>query len=336
MTKEELIQALQHKIDNKTKPTGSLGQLERIAMQLGLIQQTLSPKLENPAMFVFAADHGLADEGISPYPKEVTWQMAMNFMNGGAAINVFCHQHDIQIKIVDAGVDFDFPEDSPIIRAKIARGTRNMRHEPAMTTDECQKALEQGAKLVREEYEKSCNIIGFGEMGIGNTSASSLLMHRFTGYSIEECTGRGAGLQDAALDRKTILLQEVAEKYTPATPMETLAIFGGFEIAMMCGGMLEAARLGMVVMVDGFIATAAALTACQFEPEVHDNMVFCHTSDEKGHRLMLSYLKAEPVLNLGLRLGEGTGAALAYPILVSATKFINEMASFDEAGVSSK
>ena len=336
MTKEELTHALQHIIDNKTKPTGSLGQLERIALQLGLIQQTLSPQLENPAMFVFAADHGLADEGISPYPKEVTWQMAMNFMKGGAAINVFCRQHDIQIKIVDAGVDFDFPEDSPVIRAKIARGTRNMRHEPAMTTDECQRALEQGAQLVRETSANGCNIIGFGEMGIGNTSASSLLMHRFTGYSIEECTGRGAGLQDAALDRKTILLKEVAEKYTTETPLETLATFGGLEIAMMCGGMLEAARLGMVVLVDGFIATAAALTACQFEPEVRDNLFFCHTSDEKGHRLMLSYMKAEPVLNLGLRLGEGTGAALAYPLLVSATKFINEMASFDEAGVSSK
>ncbi len=332
ITKEQL----QHKIDFKTKPTGALGQLEEIALQLGMIQNTLSPKLENPCLLVFAADHGIADEGVSPYPKEVTWQMAMNFCSGGAAISVFCKQNGIDLKVIDSGVDYDFPVDSPIIDSKIARGSRNMMKEPAMTLDECRLAMTKGASFVKKEVEKGCNTIGFGEMGIGNTSPSSLLMHRFLGLSIEECTGKGAGMVGEQLDHKTKVLKTVSEKFNPQTPEETLATFGGLEIAMMVGAILEAKNQGMVVLIDGFIATAATLTAIQFDASVRENCIFCHASEERGHQLMLSHLGAKPVLSLGMRLGEGSGAAVAYPVIKAAATFINEMASFEEAGVSNK
>lgn len=331
-----LKEQLQHKIDFKTKPTGSLGQLEDIALQIGLIQNTLSPEIKNPSMLVFAADHGLTDEKISPYPKDVTWQMAMNFSAGGAAISVFCKQNNINLKVIDAGVDFDFPEGSGIIDAKIARGSKNMRYQPAMSIEECELAMKKGAEFVQKEAENGCNTIAFGEMGIGNTSPSSLLMSKFTGISIEECTGRGSGLEGEAIDRKTQILKEIFEKYQPKTPLETLATFGGLEIAMMTGAILEAKKLKMIILVDGFIATAATLTAFHFNPQVRENCIFCHQSDEKGHILMLQYLNAEAILKLHMRLGEGTGAALALPIVHSAVNFINQMASFEDAGVSNK
>ena len=327
---------LQHKIDFKTKPLGSLGQLEDIALQLGMIQNTLTPKLEKPSLLVFAADHGIADEGVSPYPKDVTWQMAMNFCSGGAAINVFCKQNGISLKVIDAGVDYDFPDELPVINAKVARGSRNMMNEPAMTLEECKLALKRGAGFVQQESEAGCNTIGFGEMGIGNTSPSSLLMHRFMKLPIETCTGKGAGVEGEKLDHKTAILKTVAEKYDPQTTMETLATFGGLEIAMMVGAILEAKKLGMVMLIDGFIATAATITAIQFDESVRDNCIFCHASEEQGHQLMLEFLQAKPVLSLGMRLGEGSGAAVAYPVIQAAATFINEMASFDEAGVSNK
>lgn len=327
---------LQHKIDFKTKPTGALGQLEEIALQLGLIQNTLSPELKKPTLLVFAADHGLADEGVSPYPKEVTWQMAMNFCTGGAAISVFCKQNGIDLKVIDAGVDFDFPADSPIINAKVAKGSKNMIKEPAMSIGECRLAMERGAEFVRKEAGGGCNIIGFGEMGIGNTSSSSLLMHRFLKLPIEECTGKGAGMIAEMLDHKTNVLKSVSEKYNPQTPEETLAIFGGLEIAMMVGAILEAKKLGLVILIDGFISTAATLSAIQFDASVRNNCLFCHASEERGHQLMLDSLNAKPILSLGMRLGEGSGAAVAYPVIKAAATFINEMASFEDAGVSNK
>ena len=327
---------LQHKIDLKTKPHGALGQLEELALQLGSIQNTLSPKLENPSMLVFAADHGLADEGVSPYPKEVTWQMVMNFCAGGAAINVFCKQNGIDIKVVDAGVDYEFPAELPIINEKICNGSKNMLKEPAMSMEECRQAMDKGADLVKKEAEAGTNTIGFGEMGIGNTSASSLLMHRFLKLPIEECTGRGAGMNGEKLDHKTAILKAVSEKYNPETTGQTLATFGGLEIAMMVGAILEAKKLGMVILIDGFIATAATLTAVQFDASVRDNCIFCHASEEQGHQTMLAHLKAKPVLNLGMRLGEGSGAAVAYPVIQAAATFLNEMASFEDAGVTNK
>lgn len=331
-----LNEQLKHKINFKTKPLGALGLLEELALQIGQIQNTLTPELKNPALLVFAADHGLTVEGISPYPKEVTWQMVMNFVAGGAAINVFCRQNGINLKVVDAGVDFDFPEGIPVVCAKIARGTRNMRHEPAMTAEECAAAIQKGRELVKLEVAGGCNIIGFGEMGIGNTSASSLLMHRFLNIPIEECTGSGTGMQGEQLTHKMQILKEVSEKYDPKTPEETLATFGGLEIAMMVGAMLEARDQQIILLIDGFIATAAVLTAIRINPEVRENCVFCHSSDEQGHKLMLQHLNARPMLQLNLRLGEGTGAALALPLVQAAVNFMNEMASFDDAGVSNK
>lgn len=331
-----LNEQLKHKIDFKTKPLGALGLLEDLALQIGQIQNTLTPELKNPVMLVFAGDHGLTDEGVSPFPKEVTWQMVMNFVGGGAAINVFCRQNGIELKVVDAGVDFDFPEGVPVINAKVARGTRNMRCEPAMTTEECAAAIQKGRELVKQEADRGCNIIGFGEMGIGNTSASSLLMHRFLNIPIEECTGSGTGMHGGQLTRKMQILKEVSGKYDPQTPEQTLATFGGLEIAMMVGAILEASEQHMVLLIDGFIATASALTAIRIHPEVRDNCVFCHSSDERGHKLMLRHLDANPMLQLNLRLGEGTGAALALPLVQAAVNFLNEMASFESAGVVNK
>jgi len=331
-----LKEQLQHKIDLKTKPIGSLGQLEDIALQAGLIQNTLSPEIKNPALLVFVADHGLADEKISAYPKDVTYQMALNFSVGGAAINVFCKQNKINLKVIDAGVDFDFSEKSGIINAKIARGSKNMRIEPAMSIEECELAMEKGSEFVQKEAETGCNTIAFGEMGIGNTSSSSLLMSKFTGLDIEKCTGKGTGLENPGLVRKIRILKEISEKYSTTSPIEILATFGGLEIAMITGAILEAKKKGMIILIDGFIVTAAILTACQFNSKVRENTIFCHQSGEKGHSLMLEHLKAKPILNLGMRLGEGTGAALALPIVQSAVNFVNQMASFEDAGVSNK
>jgi nicotinate-nucleotide--dimethylbenzimidazole phosphoribosyltransferase len=328
--------ALQRKIDLKTKPTGSLGQLEDIALQIGLIQKTLSPEIKNPAMLIFAGDHGLADEKISPYPKEVTWQMVMNYVAGGAAISVFCRQHNIRLRAIDAGVDYTFPAEMVVTNAKIGRCTRNMRYEPAMTIAECEAALLKGAEQVKLEAEAGCNTIGFGEMGIGNTSAAALLMSRYMNLPIEECVGAGAGMQGAAFEHKFNIIREVSAKHSPVTPLEILATFGGFEIAMMAGAYLEAARQGMVILVDGFISTSALLAACALDASVRDHCVFCHSSNEQGHLKMLKFLGGEAILKLRLRLGEGTGAALAMPLIQSAVVFLNEMASFEEAGVTNK
>jgi len=331
-----LTESLQKKIDSKTKPLGSLGTLEKIALKIGEIQNTLTPTLSNPMIMVFAADHGLTEEGISSFPKAVTYQMVMNFVGGGAAINVFCRQNCIGMRIIDAGVDFQFPGNSTIVNAKIGNGTKNILKEPAMSVETCLKAIRKGRELVKNEHDKDCNIIGFGEMGIGNTSSAALLMHKFTGIAIDNCIGRGTGLDDAGLQNKKEVLKKCAEKYHIKDPIEIMATFGGFEIAMMCGAMLEAHKLGMVLLIDGFIATSALLAAKNIDNAVLDNCIFCHTSNEQGHSLMLEYLKAEPLLNLGLRLGEGTGAAMAYPIVKSAITFLNEMASFDDAHVSNK
>ncbi|WP_298652876.1 nicotinate-nucleotide--dimethylbenzimidazole phosphoribosyltransferase [uncultured Proteiniphilum sp.] len=325
--------ALLHKIDSRTKPLGSLGKLEDIAFKIGKIQQTLTPELRNPAILVFAADHGITDEGVSPCPKEITHQMVMNFVHGGAGINVFAHQHDIRLRIIDAGVDHDFPAGLGIVDAKLARGTHNMLHQPAMTVETCRKAMEKGAEFVKQEFENGCNVIGFGEMGIGNTSPASLLLHKFTGIPLEDCVGRGAGHDEAGVRRKYGILKQVAEKYNPDTPLETLATFGGLEIAMMCGAVLEAKRLNMIILADGFIATSAFLAAYEMQRDITDNVIFSHASNERGHKAMVEYMNGNAVLSLDLRLGEGTGVALAYPILQSALVFLNEMASFDEAGV---
>jgi nicotinate-nucleotide--dimethylbenzimidazole phosphoribosyltransferase len=329
-------EALQHKIDFKTKPLGSLGKLERTAVKIGLIQESLTPVLSKPTHIVFAADHGLADEGVSPYPKEVTYQMVMNFVGGGAAINVFCRQHNIALKVVDAGVDYDFASTLNVINAKMGPGTKNILKEPAMTVELCRQTMEKGRQIVDAEHAGGCNIISFGEMGIGNTSSASLLMSAYMGLAIEDCTGRGTGHDDEGLRKKTRILKEAKAKHVVSGAVEVLATYGGFEIAMMCGAMLQAKKNGMVIVVDGFITTSALLAAYHMDNTVLDNCVFAHCSGEKGHKAMLEYLGAEPLVDLGMRLGEGTGAAVVYPLVQSAVLFLNEMASFESAGVSNK
>ena len=311
--------------------------LEKLALQVALIQQTLSPTLLNPHLVVFAADHGLAREGISKYPPEVTYQMVLNFVAGEAAINVFSRQNGFTLQVVDAGVIGDFPPTLPIIHQKIAHGTNNSLHESAMTLLEVENCIEMGAKVVQDIFEKGCNIIGFGEMGIGNTSSASLLMSKICNFPLVDCVGRGTGVDDKGLKHKISILSEVLNKHSEdQSTLQILANLGGFEIAQMVGAMLQAAQNQMTILVDGFISTSAFLVAHAFESNILDYAIFCHQSDESGHKQMLEYLNVKAILKLNLRLGEGTGCALAYPLIQSAVNFLNEMASFKRAGISNK
>jgi len=335
MTFQEQIQ---HKINNKTKPLGALGKLEEVALQIALIQETLTPTLVKPHIVVFAGSHGIAKEGVSAYPSEVTFQMVLNFLNGGAAINVFTKQNGIELTLVDAGVDHDFEPDEKLINAKINHGTKSFLTLSAMTAQECQSAIEKGKQIVNQIHKKGCNVIGFGEMGIGNTSSAALIMSKLLQIPIEDCVGKGTGVNPEQYQNKINILQKAIANHPgiETNPLKVLKTFGGFEIAMMCGAFLAAAEHKMVLLVDGFIASAAFLSAFKINPAVKDFAIFCHQSEEKGHELLLQFLKAKPLLNLDMRLGEGTGCAVAYPILVSAVTFLNEMASFESAGVSDK
>lgn len=330
-----LSSEIQHKIDFKTKPIGALGTLEKVALQIANIQQNSSPTLLNPHLVIFAADHGLAREGISKYPSEVTFQMVLNFVGGGAAINVFSQQSGITLQVVDAGVIGNFPSTLPIIHQKVAHGTKSSLQEAAMTLEEVSKCIKLGAKIVQDISAKGCNIIGFGEMGIGNTSAASLLMSKICNFPVSVCVGRGTGVDDEGLKHKTSILKQVLTKHESVNnPLEILASVGGLEIAQMVGAMLQSAHNQMIILIDGFIATSAFLVAHALEANILEYAIFCHQSDENGHCLMLEYLNAEPLLKLNLRLGEGTGCALAYPLVQAAVNFLNEMASFESAGVS--
>jgi len=335
---DRLREALQYKIDSKTKPPGSLGQLEKIALQIGLIQQTLIPCLVDPAIIVFAADHGIVQEGVSPYPQEVTRQMVMNFLHGGAAINVFSRQHGIDLHVIDAGVNADFDGHLSVLhRQKIDYGTANILHGPAMTLVQAEQCLEFGMNAADKFPHQHCNIIGFGEMGIGNTSSAALIMSACTRLPIEECTGRGTGLDDVALNRKIDILKKAQMKNgMPNTPLEILATYGGFEIGQIVGAMLRSVEKNRVILIDGFIASAAYLLAQQIEPRIRDYCIFCHQSHERGHQKLLAFLNVTPLLHLSMRLGEGTGVAIAYPIIRSAVEFLNTMASFESAGVSNR
>lgn len=327
---------LQAKIDNKTKPLGALGQLEALALQAGLIQQTLTPSLKHPVMLVFAGDHGVVEEGVSPYPQAVTQQMVKNFLAGGAGINVFAKQNAMRIRIVDAGVNYEFSAHPNLIRAKVGMGTSNFLHHPAMTEQQCAQAIFKGKALVQIEAEAGSNVMGFGEMGIGNTTAASAIVAVLCDLPVAECVGRGTGLDDAGLRHKAQVISAAIEQHQvdAQDAAAVLVTFGGFEIAMMVGAMLEAAERRMILLIDGFIATAALLVASRLQPAVLDYCVFAHCSDESGHTKVLAHLGAKPLLNLGLRLGEGTGAALAYPLLQAAVNFLNQMASFDSAAIS--
>jgi len=333
-----LAPALQTKIDGKTKPLGALGRLEQLALRLGLIQGSLTPRLHKPHVLVCAGDHGAAKVGVSAYPQDVTWQMVENFLAGGAAINVLARQAGMALVVADAGVNHEFGPREALLDAKIAPGTANYLDGAAMSARQCATAIERGAAVARDLAASGCNVLGLGEMGIGNTAAASLLTHCLTGLPLNGCIGRGTGLDDAGLARKRDLLARALANWPGRSdqPLEILARFGGFEIAMLTGAMLAAAEKGMVVLIDGFIVTSALLVAHRLQPAILDYCVFAHCSEEAGHRGQLGYLGADPLLDLGLRLGEGTGAALAYPLLKSACAFLDEMASFESAGVSNR
>lgn len=332
---EEQLQAA---IDQKTKPLGALGRLEAVAFHIGRWQQTLTPSLNNPHMVVFAGDHGIARDGVSAYPSEVTAQMVLNFCRGGAAINVFCRQHGIALKIVDAGVAADLPEHSDLINAKVAPGTQSFLTQAAMTTVQCDQAMAQGRAIVKDIAAQGCNVIGFGEMGIGNTSAASVLTQVLANISLEDCVGRGTGLNDVQHQHKVEILTQARDHHalTAEKPLDVLATFGGFEMAMMVGAMQQAAASRMLILVDGFIATAAFLVVYCQDESIKEGAIFCHQSHEQGHQRLLAYLGVEPLLDLSMRLGEGTGVAVAYPLIRSAVHFLNDMASFTDAGVSTK
>jgi len=335
-----LTQRLQHKLDNKTKPPGSLGRIEDLALRIGLILGTEEPELTDPQLVVFAGDHGLAARGVSAYPSDVTWQMVENFLAGGAAVSVLARQHGLALTVVDCGVRHDFAPRKGLLVRKIAPGTADSSTGPAMTAAQCEQAVANGRELVRG---LPGNALLLGEMGIGNTSAASLLLARLAGQDIAECVGAGTGLDEAGQARKREVLRKVLALHERARePMAALAAFGGFEIATMVGAVLEAAGQRRVIVVDGFIASSAVLVARALEPLVTQRCVFTHRSGECGHGLMLRHLGPDPqtparaLLDLGLRLGEGSGAALAWPLLVSACALLREMASFESAGVSQK
>jgi nicotinate-nucleotide--dimethylbenzimidazole phosphoribosyltransferase len=324
-------------IDMKTKPPGSLGRLESLALQMGLIQRSTKPRIERPAMIVFAGDHGIAKEGVSSFPQEVTAQMVANFLTGGAAINALSRSVGMSLEVVDAGVATPIPIDHGYERLSLGLGTRNFAHEPAMSRETALEGIARGAARVRHHASLGTNVIGFGEMGIANTSAAACLMSRLCDLPIDECVGRGTGLDDDGLAHKRdVLGRALALHRDEGDAIDTLATFGGFEIAMIAGAYLAAACEGMTILVDGFIATSALLVAAKIAPEVLDYCVFAHASNETGHQRMLAHFDAAPLLELDLRLGEGTGAALALPILRAAVAFIDEMASFESAGVSNK
>ena len=336
---------VQHVLDHKTKPLGALGRLEDLANQIARLQQTLTPRLTRPHAVVFAADHGIAAEGVSAYPPEVTHQMVRNFAAGGAAINVFCRLHGLELVVVDAGVRGSFADLGGRVRdEKIAEGTASFLTQPAMTLADCADALLRGCNLVRELAAAGCNVVAFGEMGIGNTSSAALLLHLLTGAPLADCIGRGTGLDDAGLAHKRAVLTRALAAHpridTSTDPLFLLVTFGGFEIVQLVGALLEAAQQGMLVLVDGFIVGAALLVAVQENPDLLAHCVLTHRSAESGHRLLVAELErlgaAPPLLDLGLRLGEGTGAVLAYPLVQAAVAMLTEMASFESAEVSGR
>ena len=335
-----LTARLQHRIDHKTKPLGALGRLEALALRIGQILGTEAPQLEHPQMLVCAGDHGLAVRGVSAYPSDVTWQMVENFLAGGAAVSVLARQHGLALTVVDCGVARDIapraaaPGQPQLLLRKVAPGTQDASTGPAMSAAQCAQALANGREVVRG---LPGNALLLGEMGIGNTSVASLLLARLCGVSLQDCTGAGTGLDAAGVARKRAVLAQALEANDSAVePLDALAALGGLEVATLVGAVLQAASERRVIVVDGFITSAAVLVAARLQPHVLQRCVFAHGSAEPGHALMLAQLQAAPLLDLGLRLGEGSGAALAWPLLQSACAILREMASFEAAGVATQ
>ena len=340
--------AIQDKIDNLNKPKGSLGRLEELALQICLVQQTLEPSLAHPCHLLLGGDHGIEREGVSVSPREVTWQQMLNFSRGGGGVNMFCRQHGFELHIVDVGVDYDFKNEElkvkneelgplKIENYKIAHGTKNFLYEPAMSEEEFNQAISVGISLVDDCAKKGCRILSIGEMGIANTSPSSIWMHLFGNIALAECIGAGAGLDNEGIRHKYEVLKKAVEQYKVSPlwgSMEgTLRYFGGFEMIAAIGAMLRAAEQRIIVLVDGFIMTACAIAAIKLYPAAQDYMIFTHCGDESGHKKMLDIVGAKPLLNLGLRLGEGTGALCAFPIVDSAVRMMNEMNNFANAKI---
>ena len=329
--------AIQAKIDNLNKPKGSLGRLEELAMQVCLVQQTLEPSLAHPCHLLLGGDHGIEREGVSVSLREVTWQQMINFTRGGGGVNMFCRQHAFKLRIVDVGVDYDLSDIPGIIDRKIACATKNFLYEPAITEEEFDKAIQVGAELVDDCVKEGCRILSIGEMGIANTSPSSIWMHLFGNIPLNECIGAGAGLDTPGIRHKYEVLSKAVANYK-ASPKYgslegSLSYFGGFEMIAAIGAMLRAAEQHLIILVDGFIMTACAIAAIRLYPASQDYMIFTHCGDESGHKRMLDIVDAKPLLHLGLRLGEGTGALCAFPIVDSAVRMLNEMNNFDNAKI---
>ena len=331
----EFDEAIQQKIDTKTKPLGALGDLEGLAVQVAKVLGKDSPQINNPKMMVFAADHGIADSGVSIAPSEVTAQMVRNFMAGGAAINVFTRQVGLELEVIDCGVLQPFESERGVIDQRLGAGTGPIHKRAAMTLGAVKQGFDMATARIQQHHQNGCNLIALGEMGIGNTSAAAAIMSVLTGIPATDCVGRGTGIDAATFKRKQMLVEQAILLHHSELddPMQILACIGGFEIVQMTGAILAAAERGMLVVIDGFIASAAALVAISINVDCRDYMIFSHQSDEKGHYLMLEFMQAKPLLNLGLKLGEGTGAALAFPLIQAAVNFYNEMASFEDAGI---
>lgn len=325
------------RLDTLTKPLGALGRLEPLAAQLCVIQTSLEPRITAPHVLVFAGDHGAANRGVSAYPSAVTAQMVANFLSGGAAINVLARAHGLGLSVVDAGVDADFDPHPRLLATKVRRGTRDYTQMPAMTDAECREAITTGAAVAERVIADGSNTLVLGEMGIGNTGASALLMHGLTGQALEQCVGRGTGLDDAGVARKLSLLASARTRAPNVVdPVGLLTEFGGYEIAMLAGAVMAGAAAQVVVVIDGFTVSVAAALAARIAPHVLDYCVFSHRSAEQAHRALLEHLGVEPLLDLGMRLGEGSGGALAVPLLRAACALFTEMATFESAGVSGK
>ncbi len=355
---EDLRPAIQDKIDNLNKPKGALGRLEEVAMQVCLIQQTLTPSLAHPCHLLLGGDHGIEREGVSVSPREVTWQQMINFTRGGGGVNLFCRQHGFKLRIVDVGVDYDLSAVEGIIDRKIARGTENFIQGPAMSEEQYAQAISTGAALVDECINEGCRVLCIGEMGIANTSPSSIWMHLFCHIPLEQCIGAGAGLDSEGVRHKYDVLAKALQHYREHSPQahcnlhpdacdqphaisnlpldtvhDIIRYFGGFEMVAAIGAMLRAAEQHLIILVDGFIMTACALAATMVEPKSRRYMIFTHCGDESGHKLLLDALHAQALLKLGMRLGEGTGALCAYPIVDSAVRMMNEMNNFKDAAI---
>ena len=331
----EFDQEIQAQIDGKTKPLGALGELEPLALQIAQVLGTTSPKIVHPKLLVFAGDHGIAASGVSIAPSEVTTQMVQNFLNGGAAINVFCAQSGFDMEVIDCGIAMPIDGNPSLINQRLGAGTKAFHRESAMTLGAVNQGFAMAFDRVTLHHDNGTNLIAFGEMGIGNTSSAAAIMAAILKLDVADCVGRGTGIDSATLARKQMLIEQALDLHREelADPYSVLAAVGGYEIVQMTGAMLAAAEHQMLILVDGFIATAAALVATTIAPAARDYMIFAHQSDERGHQLMLTHLQAKPLLKLSMRLGEGSGAALALPLVRAAAAFYNEMASLQDLSI---